>query len=351
MTSPDLISPMTSPGWISPLSSPTWSESAHDCASIENFRFPTPTVLNNQTLLEPYEWCANLPQKNARNILIDAVNFWTQVPEPTANEIESAIAELHTAFLLLDDIEDASDIRRGKPTAHLIFGVSETINSANYAIFEALDRLRRLPNAPLDELATQMRHLFTGQCHELRFTRQGVCPSEAEYFQIIDSKTGGLFRMLVGLLTAHAAPSTAADAAKDDLTQLFTLVGRALQIRGDYLNLTAAQAGDAQGFGDDIDEGKFSYPMVDAFGSQTSATAAHVSVLRAVLAARREAGGLSREMKELACEKLVACGALRRTREKLVSLLGQIDERLVLVEELFRCENPLLRSMLERLAL
>lgn len=44
----------------------------------------------------------------------------------------------------LDDIEDGSDLRRGHPAAHNIFGVPQTINAASYAIVEALRKAHEL---------------------------------------------------------------------------------------------------------------------------------------------------------------------------------------------------------------
>ena len=40
----------------------------------------------------------------------------------------------------IDDIEDNSKLRRGIPVAHHIYGVAQTINSANYIYFLALER-------------------------------------------------------------------------------------------------------------------------------------------------------------------------------------------------------------------
>lgn len=46
----------------------------------------------------------------------------------------------------IDDIEDDSMLRRGKPAAHLVFGKSQTINSATYLFAKAsrdLDQLQQ----------------------------------------------------------------------------------------------------------------------------------------------------------------------------------------------------------------
>ena len=43
-------------------------------------------------------------------------------------EVGDIVKLLHNASLLLDDIQDNSDLRRGKVCAHKIYGIPATIN-------------------------------------------------------------------------------------------------------------------------------------------------------------------------------------------------------------------------------
>ena len=54
------------------------------------------------------------------------------VPESELGIIKDVIGRLHDASLLVDDIEDGSKLRRGRPAAHTVFGVPSTLNCANY---------------------------------------------------------------------------------------------------------------------------------------------------------------------------------------------------------------------------
>jgi geranylgeranyl pyrophosphate synthase len=47
---------------------------------------------------------------------------------------------------MLDDIEDGSQLRRGKPAAHLVFGDGITVNAAGYRFLDALIKVRQLKN-------------------------------------------------------------------------------------------------------------------------------------------------------------------------------------------------------------
>ncbi len=62
-----------------------------------------------------------------------------KVPMDKLVTISKIVADLHSASLLVDDIEDNSKLRRGVPVAHEIYGIPQTINCANYVYYVALE--------------------------------------------------------------------------------------------------------------------------------------------------------------------------------------------------------------------
>eukprot|EP00961_Rhodomonas_salina_P096354 1295864-Rhodomonas_salina.2 len=48
---------------------------------------------------------------------------------------------------MIDDIEDSSLLRRGTPVAHVVYGLPQTLNTANYVYFlvTSPDRAMRCP--------------------------------------------------------------------------------------------------------------------------------------------------------------------------------------------------------------
>lgn len=82
----------------------------------------------NDKLLEPYNYLRQIPGKDVRGHLIDAFNVWLQIPADKVAAIKKIIDALHTASLLVDDIEDGSQMRRGVPVAHKI---CEAIHSSS----------------------------------------------------------------------------------------------------------------------------------------------------------------------------------------------------------------------------
>ena len=138
------------------------------------------------------------PGKDVRGALIDAFNAWLKIPPEKVTQIKSIISRLHNASLLVDDIEDGSQLRRGKPVAHAIFGVPYTLNAANYAYFVALEECHRLgsPEA-LSVFVEELLNLHRGQGQDIVWRDTQRVPTEEEYYSMVLDKTGGLFRLAV----------------------------------------------------------------------------------------------------------------------------------------------------------
>ena len=187
-------------------------------------------------LLAPYKHTAMLESKGIRTLLVDATNAWTLVPPRVQDAVKHVIGMLHNASLMVDDIEDGSDLRRGAPAAHKVYGVPRTLNCANQMYFEALKEALALPTlaitdsavscspamhsyyiANVADLTVQISTLFTEEMVELH-EGQGMdifwrdtccCPTLEEYDEMVTKKTGGLFRLALRLMMVLAAPHSA----------------------------------------------------------------------------------------------------------------------------------------------
>ena len=163
------------------------------------------------------------------------------VPEDKLTIIKQAVEMLHTASLLVDDVEDNSDLRRGVPVAHKIYGVASTINSANYVYFLALQKVSSLRtnaggNDAIDVFTDELLQLHMGQGMEIHWRDHVICPSEQEYLLMIQYKTGGLLRLGVKLMQL-CCDASKQNKTKEDYIHLANLIGIHFQIRDDYLNL------------------------------------------------------------------------------------------------------------------
>lgn len=170
----------------------------------------------------------------------------------------------HNGSLIVDDIEDSSDFRRGKPAVHLIHGTDVSINSANYLYF--------LPSVVIDSSSftdreklvfyqyytSAMRRLHLGQALDIKWHGDhSFIPKEKEYMQMCRFKTGALSRFAAeaGLFAAGADNKDIAEAG-----QACEEIGVGFQILDDVINLTLGNPGKKRG--DDIVEGKKSLPVI-----------------------------------------------------------------------------------------
>lgn len=164
----------------------------------------------------------------------------------------------------IDDVEDNSVLRRGIPVAHNIFGTAQTINSANYVYFLALQEVQQLNNpVAIDIYVQEMLNLHRGQGMDLFWRDTLTCPTEDEYLEMVGNKTGGLFRLAVKLMQAESTTGK-------DCVALVNVMGLIFQICDDYLNLSNTVYTENKGFCEDLTEGKFSFPIIHSIRSNPS---------------------------------------------------------------------------------
>lgn len=214
----------------------------------------------------PYNYVISHPGKAIRSQLIAAFDAWLEVPKASLEVITKVVGILHEASLLVDDVQDSSELRRGYPVAHHIFGVPQTINSANYMYFVAVQELLKLGNPQaLQTFADELVNLHRGQGMDLFWRDTLTCPSEEDYLEMVGNKTGGLFRLGIKLMQAESPHS-----ATFDCVPLVNLIGLIFQIRDDYINLASQEYSAHKGMCEDLTEGKFSFPVIHSIRSNPS---------------------------------------------------------------------------------
>lgn len=226
-------------------------------------------------------------------------NLYFHIEDETVlTEIGAVIAIFHNLLLLIDDVEDASTVRRGHACAHLEYGVPLTINSGNLMYFMALRRAVtslpqlwlqlhhqdsvRMQNDAYTILVDEMLNLHVGQGLDI-YWRDNVAklwpdslPDISEYLQMVKNKTGGLFRLLVRLLALFSDKTF--DLAH--LLKVANLLGIIYQVRDDYLNLVDSRYSVMKGMaGEDLVEGKLSLPVLHSMRHHGGSTPVHAIVV------------------------------------------------------------------------
>jgi geranylgeranyl diphosphate synthase, type III len=275
------------------------------------------------TLLESFRYINNLPGKNVRGKLIDCFQLWLKIePESVLDDIKEIVGDLHNASLMVDDIEDGSRLRRGCPVAHSIFGIPTTINTANYAYFLALEKCHALQNPKaIDVFVGELLNLHRGQGHDIKWRDDVHCPTEDEYISMVLDKTGGLFRLAVGLMQAFAPPPPKQKNDEGTVTNRYDFVPLVnnlalyFQIRDDYINLCDEEYMKSKSFCEDIQEGKFSFPIIHCIRSDPSDNR-----ILSILKKRTD----DVEIKRYAQQMMFQAGSMDYTRSKCSQLKDEI---------------------------
>ncbi|KAM4067158.1 polyprenyl synthetase domain-containing protein [Hirsutella rhossiliensis] len=240
--------------------------------------------------------------------MMSAFNQWLQIPDDKLDVIKRIVTLLHNASLLIDDIQDSSKLRRGLPVSHSIFGIAQTINAANYAFFLVQQELPKLGDPRAYEVFTEeLLNLHRGQGMDIYWRDASICPTEQEYFTMVSNKTGGLFRLAVRLMQL-------ASKSNRDYVPLVNVLGVIFQIRDDYFNLQSDAYIKNKGFGEDLTEGKFSFPIIHSIRSNP----ANIQ-LSSILKQRTT----DPDVKLFAVEYIESTGSFDHCRRKLAELTAE----------------------------
>jgi len=172
---------------------------------------------------------------------------------------------IHNGTIMVDDVEDDSTLRRGKPCTHRIFGTDIAINTGNAMYFLPLltliENRNKLPpktfNKVYEIYTKEMINISLGQAMDIAWHRglaNADLITEAQYLQMCAYKTGTLARMATKMAAVLA---NADENVVEKLGKFAETVGIAFQIQDDVLDLTSEEFAEKKGGrGQDITEGK-----------------------------------------------------------------------------------------------
>jgi geranylgeranyl diphosphate synthase type I len=178
----------------------------------------------------------------------------------------AAIPEiLHNGTIMVDDVEDEAELRRGEPAIHHVHGADVALNAGNAMYFIPL---RIVDRNPADLPAEQRLAAYEMLTYELNRTHLGqgmdivwhneseVTTTEAEYLEMCACKTGCLGRIVARLA---AIVTGQPESVEEHLADYAEALSVAFQIGDDILDVeyTLDRAGEfGKAFGNDVREGK-----------------------------------------------------------------------------------------------
>ena len=233
-----------------------------------------------------------------------------QIPPEQGITLAAALELLHNASLVLDDVQDRDEMRRGQASAWRAFGRGQAINVGTFLIGQSFALAARLPaTSPL--FAATLREATVGQSAEIDF--HTATPTLPAYEKMAEAKTGSLFA-----LAAHAAALLAR--LPEDLAasagRAFARLGAAYQIQDDLADAFGLKGRARPGL--DLREGKANSIVLFHLALRPHDTAALPAFLH-----DQTARGNDRQL-ETWLQQLFNSGAVAAAQEHLHRLCDEI---------------------------
>ncbi len=157
-------------------------------------------------------------------------------------ELSWIVEVLHAGSLIVDDIEDDSKSRRGRPALHVLYGVPTALNAGNWLYFWAYDLLKEARLSPRQEL--RLHRLLTAtllRCHQgqaLDLNTRIARLAKREVRNVVETttrlKTGSLMGLAAGI---GALAQRASEAEVTALESFGCRLGTCLQMLDDRSGL------------------------------------------------------------------------------------------------------------------
>ncbi|MFI5571274.1 polyprenyl synthetase family protein [Streptomyces sp. NPDC051740] len=194
----------------------------------------------------------------------------------TASAVPGAVAVelVHNFSLLHDDLMDADELRRGRPSAWVVFGRGPAVLAGDALLgqaFRVITEVRGTPRQPATAvMVAAVDDIIQGQAADLELDGCPVDEVDTGDYLAVCAKTSGLLGgcLEVGALLAHAPAPVARmlrSAARD--------LGVAWQIADDVESLWGDPAVSGKAAHGDLRSGKRTYPVIAALRSGTEAGA------------------------------------------------------------------------------
>lgn len=221
----------------------------------------TPSFASIKThLIEPCSDMISRGGKRIRPLLMILCTRLLEGNEEEAFKGSVIIEAIHTASLIHDDIEDSSPERRGKSSTYIKYGLDVALNAGSALYFFALSLIHRhekkIQLSLYNLCVNALSFLHVGQAMDIKHhSDYNLYFDEAMYEHLVSLKTGTLFSLSANLALLFSNK-------KDSLLpRIFNEVGIVFQMLDDLKNI--AETGvKGKARGDDIVEGKLSFPIV-----------------------------------------------------------------------------------------
>lgn len=182
-------------------------------------------------------------------------------------ELAAVIEFVHTATLLHDDVVDHSDLRRGEQTANAIWGNAASVLVGDFLYSRAFQILARHHHSLIMQVLSETTNAIAeGEVMQL-MNQHDPDLSLENYFHVITLKTAKLFSAAatIGVILQNG------DAGYQHAIAQYGLhLGITFQLIDDLLDYESASTITGKNSGDDLSDGKMTFPLIYALKTTTS---------------------------------------------------------------------------------
>lgn len=274
------------------------------------------------------------------------------------------IEALHAATLVIDDIQDRSNLRRGEPTFHVVHGEAVAISIGLQLLYGATQAAKSLPNGERiqQHIVSFINELAIGQAKDVLWHRDAALTiSQKAFERMCLEKTAKLFVLAIRIAEEMAGHSIKQKAVKEamkvvranvsaarsyfpdterEAEEILETIGVVYQLADDVANITTEIGKD---LGEDIRERKITAVVLAAYRSGKPGVRKHLTELyrkrsvtdtevRSTIRLLEASGSVAAvqkrvgELLEHCCDQLVAC-SLRKREQDLLSALALLASK------------------------
>ncbi len=184
---------------------------------------------------------------------------------------------IHNASLIVDDVEDKSEQRRGEPCTYIKYGEDIAINAGLtmyyapiFKIIENLDDERKILFT--DIYLEEMVAIHLGQGWDIEMDGKRGVPLTSNYIDMVMFKTGVCPRLTVKLLKILVnSKKSQTEKIFKELINLADFMSTAFQIQDDLLNIKTSSLSSGKSIvGEDISNGKQTIMVLHSLNSNSN---------------------------------------------------------------------------------
>ncbi len=169
------------------------------------------------------------------------------------------IEMIHLATLVHDDVIDEAQIRRGRPTVAANWGNEISVLLGDCLFAHALKLAASFPTTEICRcVASATNTVCAGEILQTQ-RQKNFELKRAEYFKVIQMKTGELFALSCDL---GAYLSGATTPQRQSLRQYGLEIGTAYQVYDDCLDVFGSEIAAGKSLGTDLAKGKLTLPLI-----------------------------------------------------------------------------------------